>query len=169
VLFRLSDYNIRHGTHNTIVMHHPFIQALNYVREQRVGLELFLTIRMCRLTPTTWSGRCAKILALLLDRARRQVRRHHPKLDRNVQAARYRPVYGEYPKAGGVLCGKRLRIFATEARIPEFKDSLKIVIECLYSDLQKQMSALRRRGAKRLCQSTRTRVPRRINNLSLLS
>ena len=35
---------------------------------------------------------------------------------------------GEQPKVGGVLCGKRLRIFTTEARIPAFKDSVKITI-----------------------------------------
>ena len=51
---------------------------------------------------------------------------------------------GEYPKVGGVQCGKRLRIFAEEARIPAFKESVKIAIWCLYSDLQKQMSAARR-------------------------
>ena len=51
---------------------------------------------------------------------------------------------GEEPKVGGVLCGKRLRIFTTEARIPAFKDSVKITIQCLYADLQKQMGAARR-------------------------
>ena len=35
---------------------------------------------------------------------------------------------GEYSKVGGVLCGKRLRIIATEARIPAIKDSVKIAI-----------------------------------------
>jgi transposase len=56
----------------------PFIQALNYVRERRVGLEVFLTDpdvpidtnhleRALRVVPM---GR--KVLALLLDRTRRQ-------------------------------------------------------------------------------------------------
>ncbi len=51
----------------------PFIQALNYVRERRVGLKSSSPIRMCRLTRTTWSGLCGwyrwvESLALLLDR-----------------------------------------------------------------------------------------------------
>jgi len=35
-------------------------------------------------------------------------------------------------------------IFTTEARIPAFKDSVKITIQRLYADLQKQMGAARR-------------------------
>jgi hypothetical protein len=37
----------------------PFIQALNYVRARRAGLEVFLTNPpVCPSTRTTWSGRC---------------------------------------------------------------------------------------------------------------
>src|ERR1700719_1553087 len=32
-------------------------------------------------------------MALLLDRTRRQARRHHPELDRNVQAPRHRSIH----------------------------------------------------------------------------
>jgi len=36
-----------------------FTKALNYVRERRLGLELFLTDPMCHWIPTIWSVRCA--------------------------------------------------------------------------------------------------------------
>lgn len=77
----------------------PFIQALNYVRERRFGLEVFLTDpdvpldtnhieRALRVIPV---GR--KLWLFLLDRTGRTTRRHHSELDRYVPTARHRFVH----------------------------------------------------------------------------
>ena len=77
----------------------PFIQALNYVRERRVGPRGFSHRSGCSDRYQSHGTRVAcgsdgpKVLALLLDRTRRQTRRHHPKLDRHLPTTRHRSVH----------------------------------------------------------------------------
>jgi len=49
---RLEDHGLRPTT--------PFTKALNYVRERRLGLEIFLPMQTCRWTPIIWSAICVR-------------------------------------------------------------------------------------------------------------
>jgi len=64
----------------------PFIQALNYVRERRVGLEIFLTDPDVPID-TNHLERALRVVPM--GRTRRQARRHHPEFDRDLPTARH--------------------------------------------------------------------------------
>jgi transposase len=77
----------------------PYIQALNYVRERRARARGLSHRSGCSHRYQSYRARLAghsdgqKIVVILLDRARRQTRRHHPIIDRYLPTARRRSLY----------------------------------------------------------------------------